>query len=78
MHQGRKARAAIDNIAKTDNPLYAIDWIRRRGPYPLPDKTTRLTDFSAYGERVLSVADSKVVKAVDGYPDLEPGVLDST
>ncbi len=27
---------------------------------------------------VLSVANSKVVKAVDGYPDLEPGVLDPT
>jgi murein DD-endopeptidase MepM/ murein hydrolase activator NlpD len=57
---------------------YAIDWIRSddQGHLLLPDDNTRLTDFPAYGKPILSVANGKVVKAVDRYPDLKPGVLD--
>jgi murein DD-endopeptidase MepM/ murein hydrolase activator NlpD len=57
---------------------YAIDWIQSddEGHTVLPDETTKLTDFLAYGERVLSVANGKVVKVVDKYPDVKPGVLD--
>jgi murein DD-endopeptidase MepM/ murein hydrolase activator NlpD len=57
---------------------YAIDWIQSddEGRILLPDDTTKLEDFPAYGKPVLSVADGKVVKVVDKYPDVAPGVLD--
>jgi murein DD-endopeptidase MepM/ murein hydrolase activator NlpD len=57
---------------------YAIDWIQSddKGRILLPDDTTKLKDFPAYGERVLSVADGEVVKVVEGMPDVPPGVLD--
>jgi hypothetical protein len=57
---------------------YAIDWIQSddQGHILLPDDTTRLTDFPAYGKPIFSVANGKVVKVVDKYPDVKPGVLD--
>jgi hypothetical protein len=57
---------------------YAIDWIQSddQGHILLPDDTTRLTDFPAYGKPILSVANGKVVDVVDKYPDVKPGVLD--
>jgi murein DD-endopeptidase MepM/ murein hydrolase activator NlpD len=57
---------------------YAIDWIRSddKGRIVLPDDTTKLKDFPAYGEPIISVAAGKVVKVVKGYPDVKPGVLD--
>lgn len=55
---------------------YAIDWMKSddEGRIVLPDETTKLKDFPAYAERVLSVANGKVVKVVEGYPDNKPGV----
>src|SRR5829696_8512717 len=55
---------------------YAIDWIRTddEGHIVLPSESTRLEDYPAYDKPVLSVAKGKVVKAVDKYPDLTPGV----
>jgi Peptidase family M23 len=59
---------------------YAIDWIRSddEGYILLPSDTTntKLTDYPAYGEPILSVKGGKVVKVVDKYPDLKPGVRD--
>jgi Peptidase family M23 len=59
---------------------YAIDWIRSddEGHILLPSDTTntKLTDYPAYGEPIISVKGGKVVKAVDKYPDLKPGVRD--
>lgn len=57
---------------------FAIDWIQTddRGHILLPDDNSKLTDFPAYGKPVLSVANGKVVKVVDRYPDVKPGVLD--
>ena len=55
---------------------YAIDWIRTddEGHIVLPSESTRLEDYPAYDKPILSVAKGKVVKAVDKYPDLTPGV----
>jgi murein DD-endopeptidase MepM/ murein hydrolase activator NlpD len=57
---------------------YAIDWIRSddEGHLVLPDENTKLTDFPAYDEPIISVAKGKVVEVVDKYPDVKPGVLD--
>jgi Peptidase family M23 len=57
---------------------YAIDWIQSddEGRIVLPDDSTRLEDFPAYGEPILSVADGEVVKVVEGMSDVKPGVLD--
>jgi murein DD-endopeptidase MepM/ murein hydrolase activator NlpD len=59
---------------------YAIDWIRadNKGHILLPsDKLTKLADYPAYDQPILSVKGGKVVKAVDNkYPDLKPGVRD--
>jgi hypothetical protein len=57
---------------------YAIDWIRSddEGHIVLPSESTKLTDYPAYNEPILSVANGKVVKVVDEYPDLKPGVQD--
>jgi len=56
---------------------YAIDWIRadNEGHILLPSDTpTKLTNYPAYDEPILSVKGGKVVTAVDRYPDLKPGV----
>ena len=55
---------------------YAIDWIRTddEGHIVPPSESTRLEDYPAYDKPILSVAKGKVVKAVDEYPDLKPGV----
>ena len=56
---------------------YAIDWIRadNEGHILLPSDTpTKLTDYPAYDKPILSVKGGKVVKVVDKYPDLGPGV----
>jgi hypothetical protein len=57
---------------------YAIDWIRTddEGHVVLPSESTNLKDYPAYDKPIISVANGKVVKAVDRYPDLEPGVKD--
>jgi hypothetical protein len=57
---------------------YAIDWIQSddEGHILLPSDTTKLRDFPAYGEPIISVANGKVVEVVDKYPDVKPGVLD--
>ena len=57
---------------------YAIDWIRTddEGHIVLPSESTRLKDYPAYDKPIISVANGKVVKAVDGYPDLKPGTND--
>ena len=57
---------------------YAIDWIRTddEGHVVLPSESTNLEDYPAYDKPILSVKGGKVVKAVDRYPDLEPGVKD--
>jgi Peptidase family M23 len=58
---------------------YAIDWIRadNKGHILLPsDKPTKLTDYPAYDQPILSVKGGKVMKVADNYPDLEPGVRD--
>ena len=57
---------------------YAIDWIQadEEGRIILPDDNSRLTDFPAYGKPILSVANGKVVKVVNKYSDVKPGVLD--
>jgi hypothetical protein len=57
---------------------YAIDWIQSddQGHILLPDNNTKLMDFPAYNKPIISVANGKVVKAVDKYPDEKPGVLD--
>jgi Peptidase family M23 len=57
---------------------YAIDWIRTddKGHIVVPSGSTRLKDYPAYDKPILSVAEGKVVKAVDKYPDLKPGVKD--
>ena len=60
---------------------YAIDWIRSddQGHLVLPDENhTKLTDFPAYDEPIISVAKGRVVDIVDKYPDVEPGVLDQS
>lgn len=58
---------------------YAIDWFRSDDEgnlvFPDEDNPKRLTDFPAYDKPILSVADGRVVKVVDKYPDEEPGVL---
>ncbi len=57
---------------------YAIDWIRTddEGHIVLPSESTRLKDYPAYNKPILSVANGKVVKVVDKYPDLKPGMHD--
>ncbi len=57
---------------------YAIDYIQSddQGHVVLPNESTRLKDYPAYGKPILSVANGKVVKVVDGYPDVKPGVND--
>ena len=57
---------------------YAIDWIRTddEGHIVLPSESTNLEDYPAYDKPILSVKGGKVVKAVDTYPDLKPGVKD--
>lgn len=57
---------------------YAIDWIRSddEGHIVLPSESTRLKDYPAYGGPIISVANGRVVKAVDKYPDLKPGARD--
>jgi murein DD-endopeptidase MepM/ murein hydrolase activator NlpD len=57
---------------------YGIDWIQadEEGRILLPDENSKLTDFPAYGDPVLAVANGKVVDVVKGLPDVEPGVLD--
>jgi murein DD-endopeptidase MepM/ murein hydrolase activator NlpD len=59
---------------------YAIDWMMTddEGQVILPDDTTELENFPAYGKRVLSVADGEVVKVVEGYPDATPGEPDTS
>jgi murein DD-endopeptidase MepM/ murein hydrolase activator NlpD len=54
---------------------YAIDWSQTEddGSIDLPDKP-KLTDFPAYGDPVLAVANGKVVDVVKGLPDEKPGV----
>jgi hypothetical protein len=56
---------------------YAIDWEQTddEGRLELPDNP-KLTDFPAYGKPIFSVANGKVVKVVDKYPDAKPSVLD--
>jgi hypothetical protein len=55
---------------------YAIDWIRTddEGHVVLPSESTNLKDYPEYDRPILSVKGGKVVKAVDRYPDLKPGV----
>jgi hypothetical protein len=57
---------------------YAIDWIRTddEGHVVVPSESINLEDYPAYDAPILSVKGGKVVKAVDRYPDLEPGVRD--
>src|SRR5215213_9163623 len=57
---------------------YAIDWIRTddEGHIVLPSESTRLEDYPAYDKPILSVKGGRVVKVVDRYPDLKPGVRD--
>ena len=57
---------------------YAIDWIRtdEEGHIVVPSESTNLKDYPEYDQPILSVKGGKVVKAVDRYPDLEPGVRD--
>ena len=54
---------------------YAIDWSQTEddGSIDLPDKP-KLTDFPAYGDPVLAVANAKVVDVVKRLPDEKPGV----
>ena len=57
---------------------YAIDWIRTddEGHVVVPSESINLEDYPEYDAPILSVKGGKVVKAVDRYPDLEPGVRD--
>ena len=57
---------------------YAIDYIQSddKGHVLLPNESTRLKDYPAYGKPIISVASGRVVKVVEGYPDVKPGVLD--
>jgi hypothetical protein len=59
---------------------YAIDWIRadNEGHILLPSDTpTKLKDYPAYDQPIISVKGGKVVKVVGNkYPDLKPGVRD--
>jgi hypothetical protein len=57
---------------------YAIDWIRTddEGHIVVPSESTNLEDYPEYDAPILSVKGGKVVRAVDRYPDLEPGVPD--
>jgi hypothetical protein len=72
----RDAMIAIDQKLLAAE-RYGIDWIQTddEGRIDLPDNP-KLTDFPAYGDPVLSVANGKVVDVVKGLPDAEPGVLD--
>jgi len=57
---------------------YAIDYIQSddEGHLVFPGDDSRLRDFPAYGKPVLAVANAKVVKVVEKFPDVKPGVLD--
>jgi hypothetical protein len=46
------------------------------GHIVLPSESTNLKDYPEYDAPILSVKGGKVVKAVDSYPDLKPGVRD--
>jgi hypothetical protein len=72
----RGAMVAIDQTLIAAE-RYAIDWEQTddEGRLDLPDNP-KLTDFPAYGKPIFSVANGKVVKVVDKFPDLKPGVLD--
>jgi Peptidase family M23 len=75
--QHRGAMIGIDQkLLATER--YAIDWIQTdaEGHVVLSSDTTKLTDFPAYGDPLLAVANGKVVDVVKGFPDVKPGVLD--
>jgi murein DD-endopeptidase MepM/ murein hydrolase activator NlpD len=62
---------------------YAIDWIQTddKGHIALPNmppgSNINLKDYPAYGKRIISVANGRVVDVVDKYPDVEPGKNDT-
>ena len=57
---------------------YAIDYIQSddEGHIVFPDDDSKLSDFPAYGKPVLAVSNAKVVKVVNRFPNVKPGVLD--
>ena len=70
----RNSMIAIDQKLLASE-RYAIDWgqVEDDGSIDLPDKP-KLTDFPAYGDPVLAVANGKVVDVVKRLPDEKPGV----
>ena len=54
---------------------FAIDWVKMdtSGEYARDHRGRRNADWYGYGERVLAVADARVVGVVDGIPDNTPG-----
>jgi murein DD-endopeptidase MepM/ murein hydrolase activator NlpD len=74
----RGAMIAFDQRLEAQE-RYAIDWIQadEEGHIVLPDANhTKLADFPAYGEPIISATDGKVVEVVDRYRDNPPGELD--
>lgn len=55
---------------------YAIDWIQKQQGATFSGDARDVRSYFAYGEKVFSVADARVVAAKDGLPDNVPRTAD--
>ncbi|MFZ0565637.1 MAG: M23 family metallopeptidase [Chlamydiales bacterium] len=68
----------INHHKKVNAQRYALDILKlNRFGFRCKKLNARaLDDYNVYGDMVYSPCDGKVVEIVDGYPDLEPNIMD--
>jgi len=72
----RRGVVILDGRA-VDSRRYAIDWKQMKDGASFTGDADDVHSYDCYGQKVLAVADGRVVKAKDGLPDNIPGHGDS-